>query len=221
MLLFPGGRGQVWARAAPVQMAASCPLLGEVAPLPGGNPSRRGPSSLPSSITESADNIRSPWPPVCSRKPVPRVLRDTFTGALADGTTMPLTPQEALSQVHTAVSQDVKLSTTGAAAWSPLGWSWSPLTAQGLSPGVQKFIPLGAKGHIPADQRALPHSPHKAAQDKSPPDESGSDLIHHLGPGGHERSSCHRRLLVHGTRDPGPAEGAWRLSHGKGEPGAQ
>ena len=34
-----------------------------------------------------------------------------------------------------------------------------PLTAQGLSPGVQKFIPLGAKGHIPADRRALPHSP--------------------------------------------------------------
>lgn len=167
---------------------------GSILPTPrgGGTPSRweskqRGPSSLPSSITESADNIRSPWPPVCSRKPVPRVLRDTFTGALADGTTMPLTPQEALSQVHTAVSQDVKLSTTGAAAWSPLGWSWSPLTAQ----------------------------------DKSPPDESGSDLIHHLGPGGHERSSCHRRLLVHGTRDPGPAEGAWRLSHGKGAPAAQ
>ena len=136
-----------------------------------------------------------------------RVLRDAFTGALADGTTMPLTPQEALSRVHTAVSQDVKLSTIGAAAWSPLGWSWSPLTAQGLSPGVQKFIPLGAKGHIPADQRALPHSPHKAAQDKSPPDESGSDLIHHLGPGGCERSSCHRCLLVHGTRGPGPLRG--------------
>lgn len=36
-----------------------------------------------------------------------RVLRDMFTGALADGTTMPLTPQEALSHVHSAVSQDM------------------------------------------------------------------------------------------------------------------
>ena len=45
-----------------------------------------------------------------------------------------------------------------------------PLTAQGLSPGVQKFIPLGAKGHIPADRRALPHSPHQAAQDTSAAD---------------------------------------------------
>ena len=104
----------------------------------------------------------------------------------------------------------MKLSTIGAAAWSPLGWSWSPLTAQGLSPGVQKFIPLGAKGHIPANQRALPHSPHKTAQDKSPPD--GVRLRPHppSGPGGRERSSCHRLLLVHGTQGPGLLRGRGR-----------
>ena len=42
------------------------------------------PASQSLQITSEA-----PRPPVCSRKPLPRVLRDTCTGALADGTTMP------------------------------------------------------------------------------------------------------------------------------------
>lgn len=66
MLLFPPGRGQVWARGAPVKMAAYCPLLGKVAPFPGGNPRRRGhplcPPSSQSLLTSDLITSEAPGP---------------------------------------------------------------------------------------------------------------------------------------------------------------
>lgn len=60
----------------------------------------------------------------------------------------------------------VKLSTIGAAAWSPLGWWWSPLTAQGLEPGVQVHPTWSQRPHSCQLEGPTP-SPHKATQDKS------------------------------------------------------
>ena len=68
------------------------------------------------------------------------------------------------------------------------------------------FLPTG---------EPCPTLPTKQLRIQAHPMEPGSALTHHLRPGGRESSSCNRRLPVHGTQGPGPAEGACRLSHGK------